>query len=104
MVTSHVHLLKVDKYLPFLSWQIFSCVNGLMRLQVTGLSEGLAACLTDMRFLPRMRPHVYIELTGPQERLVARLTDICLIPRMRPYVHIEVAGCHERLATRLANM
>ena len=41
--------------------------------------ECLAARLTDMRLLPRMRPHVYPQATRLGERLAACLADMRLL-------------------------
>ena len=57
-----------------------------MPSQVAGRRERLAARLTDIRLLPRMRLHVPIQSTGLTERLAARLADIRLLPRMRAHV------------------
>ena len=72
-----------------------------MRMQVAGLRERLAARLTDMRLLPRMRAHVRSQATGLRERLAARLADMRLLPRMRAHVPSHVDGRRERLAACL---
>ena len=55
--------------------------------------------------IPRMRPpHVLRQVAGLRERLAARLTHMRLLPRMRAHVHSQAAGLGERLAARVADM
>ena len=76
-----------------------------VRHQGTGRRERLAACLADMRLLPRMRAHhVRGQVAGPRERLPARLADMRLLPRMCPHMHNQAVGPRERLAARLTDM
>ena len=48
----------------------------LVRFQVASLCKGPATRLTDIGFLPCVRPYVRIQLAGRRERLSARLTVI----------------------------
>ena len=51
-----------------------------------------------------MCSHVHSQAAGRCERLAARLTDIRLIPRMRAHVRSQVTRGRERFAARLADM
>ena len=53
--------------------------------------ERLAACLADMRPLPRMRQHVLNQGTAIRKCITARFAGVWLLPRMRAHVLFPVA-------------
>jgi len=71
--------------------------------QVLGQRERLATIflVALKRLLLCMGPHVSIQVVDLRERLFARLTNVGFLPRMRPYVFSQVAGRRERLSTIL---
>jgi len=82
------------------------CMGQHVDSTVADLRERLFARLTNVGFLPRMRPHVFIQVAGRRERL----STICVVTfprfffRMRLHVHSQARWCRESHFARLADM